>query len=111
MQIIKKNNNFINSNLMESVFGNQFRKLRHIEEWFFDKFLRNVTGKTKDRIESVTRQIELFKDSITSPKITGLPYTPKDDLVEKCGSISANNSYILKFTTLLDYIIFLYSRN
>jgi hypothetical protein len=34
-----------------------------------------------------------------------------DDLVEKCGSISARNSDILKFPTLLDYIIFLYSRN
>ena len=44
-----------------------------------------------------------------------LPESPDDqkvdDLVEKCGSISARNSDILKFPTLLDYIIFLYSRN
>jgi choline kinase len=33
-----------------------------------------------------------------------------DDLVEKCGSISARNSDILKFPTLLDYIIFLNTR-
>ena len=86
MKRIKSFNDFINSNLRESVFGNQFRELRHIKEGFFDKFLRNVTGKTKDRIESVTRQIELFKDSISPPKITDLPYTLKesdDELVKE----------------------------
>ena len=86
MKKIKSFNDFIDSNLRESVFGNQFRELRHIKEGFFDKFLRNVTGKTKDRIESVTRQIELFKDSISPPKITDLPYTLKesdDELVKE----------------------------
>ena len=86
MKRIKSFNDFIDSNLRESVFGNQFRELRHIKEGFFDKFLRNVTGKTKDRIESVTRQIELFKDSISPPKITDLPYTLKesdDELVKE----------------------------
>jgi len=86
MKRIKSFNDFINSNVSEGIFGNQFRELRHIKEGFFDKFLRNVTGKTKDRIESVTRQIELFKDSITPPKITDLPYTLEesdDELVKE----------------------------
>ena len=86
MKRIKSFNDFINSNVSEGIFGNQFRELRHIKEGFFDKFLRNVTGKTKDRIESVTRQIELFKDSISPPKITDLPYTLKesdDELVKE----------------------------
>lgn len=86
MRRIKSFNDFINSNVSEGIFGNQFRELRHIKEGFFDKFLRNVTGKTKDRIESVTRQIELFKDSITPPKITDLPYTLEesdDELVKE----------------------------
>jgi hypothetical protein len=51
---------------------NQFRESRPIKEEFLDKFWRNITGKTKDRIESVTRQIELFKGLITPPKITDL---------------------------------------
>ena len=86
MKRIKSFNDFINSNVSEGIFGNQFRELRHIKEGFFDKFLRNVTGKTKDRIESVTGQIELFKDSISPPKITDLPYTLKesdDELVKE----------------------------
>ena len=86
MKRIKSFNDFIDSNVSEGIFGNQFRELRHIKEGFFDKFLRNVTGKTKDRIESVTRQVELFKDSITPPKITDLPYTLKesdDELVKE----------------------------
>jgi hypothetical protein len=65
---------------------NQFRESRPIKEEFLDKFWRNITGKTKDRIESVTRQIELFKGLITSPKITDLPYTLKesdDELVKE----------------------------
>ena len=52
---------------------NQFRESRPIKEEFLDKFWRNITGKNKKRIESVTRQIELFKDSITPPKITDIP--------------------------------------
>jgi hypothetical protein len=86
MKRIKSFNDFINSNVSEGIFGNQFRELRHIKEGFFDKFLRNVTGKTKDRIESVTGQIELFKDLITPPKITDLPYPLKesdDELVKE----------------------------
>ena len=86
MKRIKSFNDFINSNVSEGIFGNQFRELRHIKEGFFDKFFRNVTGKTKDRIESVTGQIELFKDLITPPKITDLPYTLKesdDELVKE----------------------------
>jgi len=64
---------------------NQFKESRPIKEEFLDKFWRNITGKTKDRIESVTRQIELFKDLITPPKITNLPYTLKesDDVLVK----------------------------
>ena len=64
---------------------NQFRESRPIKEEFLDKFWRNITGKTKKRIESVTRQIELFKDLITPPKITNLPYTLKesDDVLVK----------------------------
>ena len=65
---------------------NQFKESRPIKEEFLDKFWRNITGKTKDRIESVTRQIELFKGLITSPKITDLPYTLKesdDELVKE----------------------------
>ena len=53
---------------------NQFRESRPIKEEFLDKFWRNITGKTKDRIESVTRQIGLFKGLITPPKITDVPY-------------------------------------
>ena len=86
MKRIKSFNDFINSNVSEDIFGNQFRELRHIKEGFFGKFLRNVTGKTKDRIESVTGQIELFKDLITPPKITDLPYPLKesdDELVKE----------------------------
>jgi len=65
---------------------NQFKESRPIKEEFLDKMWRNITGKTKDRIESVTRQIELFKDLITPPKITNLPYTLKesdDELVKE----------------------------
>jgi len=57
----------------------QFIESGPIKEGFLDKFWGNVTGKTKDRIESVTRQVELFKDSITPPKITDASYfSPKD---------------------------------
>ena len=65
---------------------NQFKESRPIKEEFLDKFWRNITGKNKKRIESVTRQIESFKDLITPPKITDLPYTLKesdDELVKE----------------------------
>lgn len=65
---------------------NQFIESRPIKEEFLDKFWRNLTGRTKKRIESVTRQIELFKDSITPLKITDLPYPLKesdDELVKE----------------------------
>lgn len=52
----------------------QFRESKPIKEEFLDKFWRNITGKTKKRIESVTRQIELFKDLITPPKVTDIQY-------------------------------------
>jgi len=64
----------------------QFKESRPIKEEFLDKFWRNITGKNKKRIESVTRQIELLGDSITPPKITDLPYTLKesdDELVKE----------------------------
>jgi hypothetical protein len=67
---------------------NQFRESRPVKEEFLDKFWRNITGKTKARIESVTRQIELFKDLITPPKVTDAPAIDKakesdDELVKE----------------------------
>ena len=111
MKRIKSFNDFINSNVSEGIFGNQFRELRHIKEGFFDKFLRNVTGKTKDRIESVTGQIELFKDLITPPKITDLPYTLKesdDELVKEVldnfNKIIETGEWKKELSDSLDYI-------
>ena len=75
------------------------------------------------KLESFTEltDLDVIRKSIMNSKIIrkdsgkSLPEAPDDqkvdDLVEKCGSISARNSDILKFPTLLDYIIFLYSRN
>jgi len=74
------------------------------------------------KLESFTELNDLaeIKKSIINLKFIrkdsgkSLPEAPDDqkvdDLVEKCGSISARNSDILKFPTLLDYIIFLNTR-
>lgn len=90
---------------------NQFKESRPIKEEFLDKFWRNITGKTKDRIESVTRQIELFKDSITPPKITNLPYTLKesdDELVKEVldnfNKIIETGEWKKELSDSLDYI-------
>lgn len=51
-----------------------FRDSRPIKEEFLNKFWRNITGKNKERIEKVTKSIEQFKDLITPPKISDIPY-------------------------------------
>jgi hypothetical protein len=53
---------------------NQFRESRPIKEEFLGKMWRNITGKNKERIEKVTKSIEQFKDLITPPKISDIPY-------------------------------------
>ncbi len=51
-----------------------FKESRPIKEEFLGKMWRNITGKNKKRIESVTKSIEQFKDLITPPKISDIPY-------------------------------------
>lgn len=53
---------------------NQFKESRPIKEEFLGKMWRNLTGKNKERIEKVTKSIEQFKDLITPPKISDIPY-------------------------------------
>lgn len=67
------------------------------------------------KLESFTELNDLAEIRKSIIKGKSLPEAPDDqkvdDLVEKCGSISVINSGILKFPTLLDYIILSYSKN
>ena len=46
----------------------QFRETRPIKEEFLGKFWRGLTGKNKERIEAITKQIKNIADILEDPK-------------------------------------------
>ena len=91
---------------------NQFRESR-VNEEFIGKLWRNITGKTRGRIETMTKMLNKIKDFATPITIQEVPYIEPEkgdeqlikEVISEFNKIVENGSWRQQLASYLDEII------